>query len=148
MLPAMLMFLCMTAEYPAIAQAALPSDVLLQRLQQPGFHLLFQAMIFAALLESGTGLIHAINERLTHAWTARDAATVPRWVRPCVSVAILLTANFVGVRVGLIDLIARGYRGLAWTFLGIYIVPLFTVGLYRVLRAADTPPYRTKGVVA
>ena len=61
MLPAILFFTCMIAFYPGIANETLPSDFLLQRLNLPIFHLLFQLMIFAALLESGTGAVHAIN---------------------------------------------------------------------------------------
>jgi len=71
MLPAFLFFICMCAFVPAIAGEALPSDYLLARLDQPWFRFLFQAMIFAALLESGTGAVHAINERISAAWQVR-----------------------------------------------------------------------------
>ena len=68
MLPALLFFCCMMAYYPQIGTVTLPSDFLLQRLDLPLFRLLFQLMIFAALLESGTGSVHAINERIGNAW--------------------------------------------------------------------------------
>ena len=71
MLPAFLFFICMCAFVPAIADVALPSDYLLARLDQPWFRYLFQIMIFAALLESGTGAVHAINERISTVWKAR-----------------------------------------------------------------------------
>ena len=64
MLPAVLFFVCMTAFYPDIANATLPSDYMLTRLDAPAFHFVFQLMILAALLESGTGMVHAINERV------------------------------------------------------------------------------------
>jgi uncharacterized membrane protein YkvI len=38
----------------------------------------------------------------------------------------------VAARIGLVDLIASGYRFLAWTFLAVYLVPLLTIGLYRL----------------
>jgi hypothetical protein len=50
---------------------ALPSDYLLARLDQPWFRYLFQIMIFAALLESGTGAVHAVNERISTSGNAR-----------------------------------------------------------------------------
>ena len=71
MLPALLFFCCMMAYYPQIGAETLPSDFLLQRLDLPLFRLLFQLMIFAALLESGTGAVHAINERIGNAWHRR-----------------------------------------------------------------------------
>lgn len=57
MLPALCFFICMVAFYPEISQAALPSDYILSQLNLPVFHVLFQVMIFAALLESGTGSV-------------------------------------------------------------------------------------------
>ena len=68
MLPALLFFIPMVAFYPEVQSATLPSDFLLQRIGMPAFHLLFQLMIFSALLESGTSSVHAINERIDHAW--------------------------------------------------------------------------------
>jgi hypothetical protein len=49
--------------------------VLLAKLNLPIFRLLFQLMVFAALLESGTGAVHAINERVAGAFQARLGRT-------------------------------------------------------------------------
>ena len=68
MAPAILFFVVMAAFYPAIQQQVLPSDFLLGQLGFPAFRILFQVMIFSALLESGTGGVHAINERIAHAY--------------------------------------------------------------------------------
>src|SRR4029079_18775830 len=78
MLPAFLFFICMCAFVPEIAGVALPSDYLLARLDQPWFRYLFQIMIFAALLESGTGAVHAVNERISTVWQGANAQTLQR----------------------------------------------------------------------
>jgi uncharacterized membrane protein YkvI len=44
-------------------------------------------------------------------------------------------ANFLAGRYGLIELIARGFRALGWIFLGIYVLPLLTLGIWRLTRA-------------
>jgi uncharacterized membrane protein YkvI len=75
MIPAFVFFVCMCAYAPEVARAALPSDVLLAKLNLPIFRLLFQLMVFAALLESGTGAVHAINERVAGAVQARLGRT-------------------------------------------------------------------------
>src|SRR5207237_8801980 len=54
MLPALLFFIPMVAFYPEVQSATLPSDYMLQKIGIPAFHLLFQAMIFSSLLESGS----------------------------------------------------------------------------------------------
>ena len=132
MLPGLLFFLCMLAWYPRIGDEALPSDFILRQLQLPVFHLLFQLMIFSALLESGTAVIHACNERIAHAWRARGAAGMGRGARLSVASVLLVGSIFIADRVGLVALIAQGYRGLAYLFLVVYIVPLLTVGLWRL----------------
>ena len=132
MLPAILFFVCMAAFYPSIDQATLPSDVLLQALHFPLFRLVFQTMIFAALLECGTGMVHAVNERVARGWRARQGGQMPSAARLALTLCLLIVAIFVAGRFGLVTLIARGYRLLAWVFLGVYVLPMLTLGVWRV----------------
>jgi uncharacterized membrane protein YkvI len=134
MLPALIFFVCMVAFFPAIGAATLPSDYLLAQLHSPVFRAIFQLMIFAALLESGTGAVHAVNERVAHVFAARGRAVSIRG-RLILSTGILVVSIFIATRFGLIALIANGYRVLAYVFLGIYVLPLLTYGVYRVARA-------------
>jgi uncharacterized membrane protein YkvI len=136
MLPAVCFFICMVAYYPEIATAVLPSEMLLRRLDLPVFELAFQLMIFAALLEGGTGHVHAINERIARVWLVRRQQPLPQRARLLIAAAVLIAANFLAGRFGLIELIAKGYRGLSWVFLGIYVLPVMTVGLWRLTRPA------------
>jgi uncharacterized membrane protein YkvI len=134
MLPALLFFVCMAAWYPAIQSAALPSDYLLQRLDLPAFRLLFQLMVFAALLESGAGMVHAVNERVAVSYRAQRGVALPRRLRLAASLTLLFAATEIAGRFGLVALIASGYRALAWAFLCTYCLPLFTVGVWRLCR--------------
>jgi uncharacterized membrane protein YkvI len=136
MLPALLFFICIIAFYPGIAAQTLPSDFILQQLHFPLFHLLFQVMIFAALLESGTGSVHAINERVATVWRRRKGEELSHRTRATVAAVLLIGCIFVADRVGLVALIGSGYRVLAYTLLAVYVVPLLTIGLYRLLRTS------------
>jgi len=135
MIPAFLFFICMVAWYPEIGQEALPSDFLLQRMDQPVFHVIFQLMIFSALLESGTGGAHAINERIAHAYRSRQQREISKQARLAITGGLLLVAIFLADRFGLVTLIARGYRGLGYVLLAVYVLPLMTYGVWRVTRA-------------
>ena len=140
MIPAVLFFICMVAFYPQIGGEALPSDFLLRRLDQPVFHVVFQLMIFAALLESGTGGVHAINERIASVWSQRRGHDFPRAGRLAVAAVLLIGSIFIADRFGLVALIAKGYRLLAWMFLAVYVLPLLTFGVWRLWsRRADVP---------
>jgi uncharacterized membrane protein YkvI len=133
MIPALLFFVCMIAFYPQIGGEALPSDFLLRRLNFPAFHYLFQLMIFLALLESGTGCVHAFNERVAEGHAARTGRSLSRAARLSITAALLLGSIFLAARFGLVTLIARGYRGLAYLFLGVFVLPVMTLGLRQVL---------------
>ncbi len=136
MLPAILFFVAMMAFYPAIGAETLPSDFLLRQMAVPGFHILFQLMIFAALLESGVGAIHAINERVSGVVEARGRPPLGTGARAAIGAVILIGCMFVAARIGLVDLIASGYRFLAWLFLIVFVAPLLTIGVWRLLRPA------------
>jgi uncharacterized membrane protein YkvI len=127
------------AFYPQIADSTLPSDYLLQRLDLPLFRYLFQLMIFAALLESGTGFVHAINERVGHAWRRRYQLELSRLARLTISLTTLVFCMLLAEHFGLVTLIARGYRAFALVVLLVFVLPLFTIGIYRLLRGRLAP---------
>jgi len=135
MLPALLFFICMCAFVPAIAGEALPSDYLLARLDQPWFRFLFQTMIFAALLESGTGAVHAVNERISTVWQARTRAPLSTRARGLIALGLLAVCMLIADRVGLVSLIANGYRALAYVLIAVYVVPLLTIGVWRLTKS-------------
>lgn len=132
MIPAFLFFICMIAYYPEIQNQVLPSDFLLEKLNLPVFRVIFQLMIFAALLESGTGSVHAINERIAHAWHTRRQKILSNWARLIIALVMLTVSIFLADRFGLVTLIAKGYTLLAWVFLAVYVVPLMTYGVWRL----------------
>jgi uncharacterized membrane protein YkvI len=139
MIPAALFFTCMVAFLPDIAGATLPSDFMLQRLDLPLFHLLFQLMIFSALLESGASSVHAINERIAKALRVRRGIELGHQARLAIALALLVGCMFLADRFGLVALIANGYRALAYILLAIFVLPLMTLGVWRLWRHQSTP---------
>lgn len=133
MLPALLFFVCMTAFYPDITSATLPSDYMLTRLDVPVFHLVFQLMIFAALLESGTGAVHAVNQRIAGVLAARGVA-LPTSARLMIATGILFISIFVATRFGLVALIAGGYRALSYAFIAVYAAPILSYGVWWLVK--------------
>ena len=133
MVPACLFFICMIAYYPQIESAPLPSDFLLERLNLPWFRFLFQLMIFSALLESGTGGVHAFNQRIASSYLGSRGRELPKSLRLAVTLVLLTGSVFIATKFGLVTLIADGFRWLAYIFLGIYVLPLMTKGLWQIL---------------
>ena len=138
MAPAIIFFVGMCAFYPRIQSEALPSDFMLNQMQLPWFHWAFQLMIFAALLESGTGSVHAINERIASAYLRHRNRPLPNAARFVIAGALLVGSVFCAQAFGLVTLIGKGYRWLAYTMLALYVVPLCTVGVWRLwVRSSD-----------
>jgi len=149
MLPALLFFVPMVAFYPEVQSATLPSDFMLQRIGIPAFHILFQAMIFSALLESGTSSVHAINERINHVIVERHGEPLSQRTRLVIAIMLLVGCMFIASRFGLVALIATGYRALAYALIATFILPLLTVGLWqlaRTMRASGRPQAQSKRI--
>jgi len=139
MLPALLFFVAMVAYYPEVGAEALPSDFLLQRMNLPLFHLAFQLMIFSALLESATSGVHAINERIDKAWQRHRSAPLTHRARLTIALVLLVFCMGLASRFGIIDLIANGYRALAYLMLAVFVLPLATIGVARILKSGKSP---------
>jgi uncharacterized membrane protein YkvI len=140
MLPAIVFFVCMCAFYPQIRSETLPSDFMLRQMQLPWFHWTFQLMIFAALLECGTGSVHAVNERISSARKRRGAAGLSNVARLTLAGAVLTGSVFLADRFGLVMLIARGYRILAYAMLALYVLPIMTFGVWQLFRRPAAAP--------
>jgi uncharacterized membrane protein YkvI len=142
MLPALCFFLAMVAWYPEVGAEALPSDYLLRRLETPWFYFLFQAMILVALLETGVGMVNAVNERVAAAAERRKLPFGQGW-RLAVSAVLVVGSGVAAARFGLIELIARGYGAFGWIMLAIFVLPLATIGVaklaVRYRQSGDAP---------
>jgi uncharacterized membrane protein YkvI len=132
MIPGLLFYLATIGKYPDILDARVPANVLLELLGSRAFQVAFQVVLFGTLVETGAGLIHAFNERIS-GLRADENAQLPRWVRPAVALGLLALGTFIS-RFGLIDLIARGYGTLTVGFILVYVIPVLTLGVYRIFR--------------
>ena len=130
MTPALLFFLATVGQYPQITTAVVPANDLLEILGSRSFQVVFQVILFGTLVETGAGLIHAFNERIS-GLRADENKELASWVRPAVAVSLLAIATFVS-QFGLIDLIARGYGTLTWGFIIEYVIAVLTVGVWKL----------------
>ncbi len=131
-IPGLLFYLAMAGQYPEILDRAVPANALLELLGMRWFQLAFQLVLFGTLIETGAGMIHAVNERIAPVY-ARRRTSMPAGLRTGIGLG-LLAGGAVIAQFGLIDLIARGYGTMTWIFLAIYVVPVLTVGVWRLVR--------------
>ena len=146
MLPAVLFFIAMIGQYEALVEAGrhgvLPVTILLNTLRGAEFMIyLFPIVLFGTFIETGTALIHGVNERLDQAF-AEKSVRMPRWLRPAVALAIIFVAVVLADAVGLTSLVAQGYGTITWGFLLVYVLPLLTYGVWLSYRRS---PARSSG---
>ncbi len=130
--PAFLFYLAMVGEYPAILTQTVPANYLLGLLGSRAFQYFFQIILLGTLIQTGTGLIHAFNERVAGVFTEKGT-TMPSFIRPAVAVALLVVASLMA-QFGLIDLIAKGYGTITWGFWLVFVIPVLTVGIWKLTR--------------
>jgi uncharacterized membrane protein YkvI len=130
MLPGLFFFLSMIAWYPLIGKSALPSDFLLMKIGMPLVRILFQVMVFFALLESGCGAVHAIMERVRQA-LRHHGRDLSLFLRVVTTLAVLLLSVLGAQGIGLVNLIAKGYGLMSWIMIAVFIVPLLATSIWR-----------------
>jgi len=129
-IPALFFVIAMSAHYPAILERPVPANLVLEALGSRTLQFTYQIVLFGTLIETGTGLIHAVNERIAGVYCEKGRE-MPKLLRPVTGTA-LLVAGAALAGFGLIGLIARGYGTLTWCFLVVFVIPILTRGVYLI----------------
>jgi uncharacterized membrane protein YkvI len=129
-LPGCFFYFAMVGHYPEILSETVPSIYLLNGLGSRLLLYAFQIMLLGTLIETGTGLIHAVNERIAATLRERNEP-MPSTLRPLIAIGLLLIATILA-RVGLEGLIAKGYGTVTYGFWLVFLLPVLTWGAYKV----------------
>lgn len=142
-LPGILVLFVLLSAYPGVNQAAVPVVSVLASLQLVWLLVLFQSMLFGTFIETGAGIIHAVNERIADSYSAQGKK-LPDIMRAIIAVGALIVAIFLADVFGIISLIAKGYGSLSYAYIAVVIIPLMTLGLWRVIQAyRDNTPVKS-----
>ena len=133
MFPAILFHMSFVGAYPEILQEALPVYAIFASLSMPVLYACYLVILFGTFIETGAGDMQGIVERLDTWWSERTGAKLKRAHHAMFAVCAMGIAGILS-EFGIVDLIAEGYGTIAWGFLFVYLIPLFTVGLYRLRR--------------
>lgn len=140
-IPGILVFLTLLAGYPTTLDAAVPIIDVLATINLLWLFVMFQVMLFGTFIETGTGVIHAVNERVANSFSTRNKH-FPQHYRGLLAVGFVFIATYLAKAVGIIDLIASGYGMLSYAYIAVVIVPLLTLGALRVIKQSS-PAYKT-----
>ena len=138
-IPFLLTYLAMMAYYPAegVVEAPVPWLEMLQRADATWVVGYYGLVVGWTLVESAVGFSHAIIDRVDEDIREIDYGFFDDWdglssvQKAGLAVAFLLAALLLS-RVGIITLVGTYYTVMAYLFALLLVVPLFTVGLYRI----------------
>jgi uncharacterized membrane protein YkvI len=95
-------------------------------------------VLFGAMIQTCVGILQGVNERLD-AWSLRRTGRPlgPR-SHALTAAATMLTSGGLSA-FGIAALVARGYGLMAWGFLLAFVLPMMTVGVYRLIKTPGAP---------
>ena len=134
---------------PDVLGASVPWLAMMQGTAGPVVIAIFGIVMGWTLIETSTGIIHAALERVNNG--LKDAHKPPMTGKQqAILTIIVLVGSMVLSKVGIIDLIATVYNALSYAFLAIYVLPLITVGVYKIfkLRKAEKEEQKKHAVSA
>ena len=144
MAPGALFFMGMVSFLPAILVEPAPITTILKATGVSSFSLFFMLVLVATLVATGAGFLHSVNERLGAA-RSKGVHPLSASARIVTAGALLGLSAFVATKVGLVDLVGRGYGLITFGFLAIFVVPILSVGWWRILHKAGTEDRVTEG---
>ena len=143
-IPALFFYVAMMAHYPEIGLEAVPALHMMAQLNIPWLQVIFHIVVFGTFVETGAGFLHAVNERIDHQVKERGYE-LPRYARPLLAGGLMVLSIYGATAIGIVDLIAKGYGALAYVFIIVLIIPLLTVGVWKIYKASRVfrIPYST-----
>jgi uncharacterized membrane protein YkvI len=132
LIPGFTLLIALTAFYPGILETPIPISAIFNRLNQPILTMIVQIAILGMLIQTGVGLLHGANERIAKSYENKKGRVFPIKFRPVFAIIALTVSTYLAASVGIIDLVAHGFRYSTYYFLLIFVVPLMTIGFVKI----------------
>lgn len=136
--PILCMHLSYLSHYPEALQQDIPNRWIAAEIMPSLFSDIFVVVLFIAILQTGVGLLQGFLERLDNLSQAKRNRPLSKKVHAGFA-AVVLTACMMLSSLGVIALLAKVFAFGFWLSLFIFTIPLFTVGLYKVMARAPSP---------
>jgi uncharacterized membrane protein YkvI len=131
--PALVFHMTFMAAYPTSLEQALPTYWMIGQLASPWLMGIYILVLFAMIIQTCAGLLQGVNERLD-AWLMEARGRKCDPLTHAVVAGGGLVVSLILASFGITALVAKGYGNLAWGYLLIYVIPLVTVGVFKIWR--------------
>ena len=135
MAPAFMFTTGFAAGYPAIVKEAVPNYYMLNLLDMPWITALFLVVLVGTFIETGAGMIQGVNERIDGWMMERRGRPAARGIHGGLALVLVVLSGGLSA-LGVITLVAKGYGTMAWFGIAFYVLPLLTLGSWRLWQHA------------
>lgn len=132
LLPGALFQIVFMGFYPGIVTQPIPVYWVMEQLQLGWFVPVYSVMLMSSLIDSGAGGLQGINERIDCTLIEKGRAPLSRRGHILVA-AVLLPIGAGASQFGIVSLVRNGFGALSWGLALVYLLPLLTVGVWRIV---------------
>lgn len=134
MAPALMFQFAFVAAAPDVLHEPIPVYWMIEQLGLTSLLVIYSVMLFGTFIETGAGILQGINERIDGYLNETRGSNMKPTSRAAIAILAILVSAGLSL-IGITDLIAKGYGTMAWGFLLVYVLPLMTLGIYRLFNA-------------
>jgi uncharacterized membrane protein YkvI len=131
MAPALIFQLTFLTAWPAVVDEPIPVYWMIGELGSATLIIIYTIMLFGTFIETGAGLLQGINDRIDGYLQDTRSTRLSPIARATIAVGAILLSAALSL-IGITTLIAKGYSAMAWGFLFVYVLPLLSIGIYRL----------------
>ena len=118
---------------PDVLGATVPWLVILKQVGGTWTIILFGIVMGWTLIETSTGIIHAFVARVNAGLVDFGKNPLSPKQNAIMTVIVLVLAILLS-KVGIIDLISKGYNAMSYALMIVYMLPMLTIGLYTIVK--------------
>lgn len=133
-LPGFFLYIVLLGVYPDVLTIEVPTYFALQKMGLTSLLVAYMIVLFGTMIETGTGFIHAVNERINSYMLDKRGREISRSLRGTIGFGMALLGIAIS-SFGLISLIAKGYGTISWGFFILHGIAIFTIGIYKIAKA-------------
>lgn len=135
MVPAILFHVSYVVGYPAVLDEPVPNYWMMSRYTTPLLLGIFLVALLGTLVETGAGLVQGLIERIEAVLKPGEGETLGHPARATIAIVTLVLGGLLG-SMGIVSLVAKGYSALSVGFALVYIIPICTLGIVKIIKSS------------
>ena len=130
-IPAALFHLSFLADLPRFGGASVPVYDVIRATGKHWLLVVYLVALVGTFVETGLGFVQGVIERIDGWLADKGKPPAKKWQHALIAAGAISVSAALSM-FGIINLIATGYRFIAWGLFASFILPLLTIGAYRI----------------